>query len=165
MLQIDLCNAYAGVAPRARDRQRHKRFRVTAEVNGAVINLLDHSLGKLPLLREVEPAADDVHGRARYAQLLLPCSVNHRDLGDRRNLAKEAQAVKTSLLDVAGRPKKLRRPTELVLDVVDKMPDLCSRGCCLLTLDADQRGSVVLKREPQLDRAVGEQGEGYHSHE
>ena len=156
-LEVDLGDADAGVAPRAGDRERHVGLGLAAEVDRAVIDLLRHRLGEFRVLRQVEPAADHVHGEPRHPELLLAGRIELRQLGDGRHLAQQPQRVEAALLERARRPGQLRGPAELALDLLDELADLRGRGLGLLALDADQRRLVLLVGEPDLEQPVGEQ--------
>ena len=156
-LEVDLGDADAGVAPRAGDGERHVGLGLAPEVDRAVIDLLRHRLGEFRVLRQVEPAADDVHGEPRHPKLLLAGRIELRQLGDGRHLAQEPQGVEAALLERARRPGQLHGPAELALDLLDELADLRGRGLGLLALDADQRRLVLLVGEPDLEQPVGEQ--------
>ena len=157
-LEVDLGDADAGIAPRARDGERHVGLGFTAEVDRPVIDLPGHRLGEFRVLRQVEPAADDVHGEPRDAKLLLAARIELRQLGDGRHLAQETQGVEAALLERARRPGQLHGPAELALDLLDELADLRGRGFGLLALDADQRRLVLLVGEPDLECTIGKQG-------
>ena len=89
----------------------------------------------------------------------MPVEFELRQLGDGRHLAQETQRVEAALLQRACRPGQLHGPAELALDLLDELADLRRRGLGLLALDADQRGLVLLVGEPDLEHAVGEQGD------
>jgi hypothetical protein len=89
----------------------------------------------------------------------MPRRVELRQLGDGRHLAQEPHAVKTTVLELAGRPGQLRGPADLCLDLPDELADLGSRRLGLFALNADQRRFVFLIGEPDLERAVGDQGD------
>ena len=76
-LEVHLRDADAGLAPRAGERQRHVRLRLPPEVDRAVVGLPRSGLRELRLLREVDPAPDQVHLKARHSQLLLARRVGH----------------------------------------------------------------------------------------
>ena len=164
-LEIDLGDADAGIAPRAGERQRHVGLGFAAEIDRAVIDLLGHRLGELRLLGEIGLARDHVHGEPRHLELLAAGGVELRQLGDRRHLAQQPQAVEAPLLERARRPWQLRRPADLALDLLDELPDLGRRGFRLLALDADQRGLVLAVGEIDLEQAVGEQRHAHHGQE
>ncbi len=67
------------------------------------------------------------------------------------------ERIEAPLLERRGRPRQLRRPADLRLDLVDELADLGRRRFRLLALDADQRLFVFLIGEPDLERAVGEE--------
>ena len=164
-LEVDLGDADPGVAARARDRERHVGLGLAAEIDRAVIDLLRDRFGELRVLRQIEPAADHVHGEARDAQLLLAGRIELRQLGYRGNLAQEAERVEAALLERARRPGQLHGPAELAFDLLDELADLRRGGFRLLALDADQIGLVLLVGEPDLEAAVCEQREADHGDE
>src|SRR5262249_41917826 len=69
----------------------------------------------------------------------------------------QPQGVEPALLDRACRPRQLRGPTQLALDLLDELADLRGGGFRLLALNADQRGLVLLIVEEDVERAVGEE--------
>ena len=73
-----------------------------------------------------------------------------RELGDRGHLTKQTQPIEPPLIDRAGGPGQLRGPTDLALDFLDELADLCRRRLGLLTLNADQRSLVLLIGEPDF---------------
>ncbi len=156
-LEIDLGDAHAGVAAGAGERQRHVRLGLAAEVDRAVIDLLRHRFGELGGLRIVGLRGAEIHDEPRDAQLLLAGGVELGELGDRRHLAQQPQAVETPLLDRARRPRQLRGPADLVFDLLDEVGDLFRRAFRLLALDADQRVGVLAVGEHDLEQAVAEQ--------
>ncbi len=103
-LEIDLGDAHAGVAPRAGNGQRHIRLRFAPEIDRAVIDLARHRFRKLGVVGEVSAAR---HG-----------GIELRKLGDGGHLAQQPQGVEAALLDRAGRPRQLRGPAELALDLL-----------------------------------------------
>ena len=63
-LQIDLGDAYAGVAPRSGNSERHIRLGFPAEIDRSIVDFASHRLGELGFLRKVGPARHHVHGEA-----------------------------------------------------------------------------------------------------
>ena len=149
-LEIDLGDAHAGIAARAGERQRHVGLRLAAKIDRAVIDLVRDRFGEFRLLGEVGLACDHVHGQARDAQLLASGRIELRKLGDRRHLAQQPQPVKTPLVDGACRPRQLRGPSDLALDLLDELADLGRRRLGLLALDADEGSLVLLIGEPDF---------------
>ena len=143
-LEVDLGDADAGIAAGAGDGERHVGLGLAPEVDRAVIDLPRHRLGEFRVFRQVEPAADHVHGEPRHPELLLAGRIELRQLGDRGHLAQETQRVEAALLERARRPGQLHGPAELALDLLDELADLRRRGLGLLALDADQRRLVLL---------------------
>ena len=156
-LQVHLGDADAGVAARAGHGERHVGFGLAAEVDRAVVDFLRHRFGELGVLGEVGADADRVHGEPRHAQLFLAAGVELGQLGDRRHLAQQTQRIEAALLQRARRPRQLRGPADLALDVLDELADLGGRGFRLLALDAGQRLLVLLIREPDFEQAVGQE--------
>src|SRR5262249_59862673 len=76
--------------------------------------------------------------------------------------AQQPQRVEAALLDRACRPRQLRGPAELALDLLDELADLGGGGFRLLTLDADERGFVLLIIEQNVKNAVGHQRDTDH---
>src|SRR6185436_13673692 len=98
-----------------------------------------------------------VHRKPRHPELLLAAGVELGQLGDRRNLAQQAQRVEATLFKSARRPWQLRGPADLAFDVLDVLADLTGRGDRLLALDAGQRLLVLLVGKPDFEQAVGEE--------
>ena len=163
--QVDLGDAHAGVAPRAGERQRHVGLGFAAEIDRAVVDLVRHRLGEARLLGHVGAAADHFHGQPRHLQLLVAAGVDLGEFGDGRHLAQEPQRVEASLLKRTGRPGQLRGPADLAFDFADELPDLAGRGLRLLALNADQRGLLLLIREIDVERAVGDERQADHGDE
>ena len=163
--QIDLGDAYPGVAPRAGERQCHVRLRFAAEIDRAVIHLVRHRLSEGRVLGHVVAAADHLHGEPRHFQLLVSARVDLGELGDGRHLAQQPQRVEAALLQRAGRPGQLRGPADLALDLADELSDLAGGGLRLLALDAHQRGLLLLIGEIDVERAVGDQRQAHHGDE
>src|SRR5918994_5943039 len=164
-LKVHLGDADPCVTPCARDRERHVGLGLSAEIDWAVIDLLRCRFGEFRVLRQIEPTADHVHGKARHAQLLLARRIELRQLGYRGNLAQEAERVEAALLERARRPGQLHGPAELAFDLLDELADLRRGGFRLLALDADQIGLVLLVGEPDLEAAVCEKREADHGDE
>src|SRR5215467_755773 len=164
-LEIDLGDAHAGVAPRPGNGKRHVRLGFAAEIDRAVIDLARHRFGEFGIAGEVGAARDHVHGEPRYPQPLLAGGVELRELGDGWDLAQQPQGVEPALLDRACRPRQLRGPTQLALDLLDELADLRGGGFRLLALNADQRGLVLLIVEEDVERAVGEERDADHHDE
>src|SRR6516225_1980273 len=98
-----------------------------------------------------------VHGEPRHPQLLLASGVELGKLGDGRYLTEQPQSIKTPLLNGAGRPRQLRRPAHLALDLLDEEANLLGGPFRLLTLNADQRLGVLAVGEKDLEEAIAEQ--------
>src|SRR6516165_11127911 len=98
------------------------------------------------------------HVEPRQSQLLDAGCVELRELGDGRNLTEQPQPIKTPLLNGAGRPRQLRRPAHLALDLLDEKADLLGRPFRLLALNADQRLGMLAVGEKDLEEAIAEQG-------
>ena len=138
-------------------RQRHVRLGFAAEIDRAVIDLARHRFRELRILGEVGAARDHVHGQPRHPQPLFAGGVELSELGDGGHLAQQPQGVEAALLDRARRPRQLRGPAELALDLLDELADLGGGGFRLLALDADQRRLVLLIIEEDVENAVGHQ--------
>ena len=156
-LEIDLGHAHAGIAPGAGDRERHVGLRLAAEIDRPVIDLACHRLRELRIVGEIGAAADHVHGQPRDPQPLLAAGVELRQLGNGGHLAQQPQCIEAALLDGARRPRQLRRPAELALDLLDELADLGGGGFRLFALDADERCLVLLIVEVDVEDAVREQ--------
>ena len=63
-LEIDLGDAYAGVASCSSDSERHVRLGFAAEIDRSIIDLARHRFRELGFLRKVGPARHHVHGKA-----------------------------------------------------------------------------------------------------
>src|SRR5712691_11979270 len=164
-LEIDLGDAHAGVAPRAGDGERHVGLGFAAEIDRPVIDLARRRFRELGIIGEVGGAADHVHGEPRHPQPLLAGGVDLRELGDGWNLAKEPQPVEAALLDRARRPRQLRGPAELALDLLDELADLGGGSLGLLALDADLRRLILSIIEQDIENAVGHERDADHRHE
>ena len=95
----------------------------------------------------------------------LPVDIHLGEFGDRGHLTQQPQRVEPALLDRARRPRQLRGPAELALDLLDELADLGGRRLGLLVLDPDQRGLVLAIIEEDLEQAVGQQRNGDDGHE
>src|SRR5262249_7525690 len=84
------------------------------------------------------------------------------ELGDGGHLAQQPQGVEAALFDRARRPRQLRGPAELALDLLDELADLGGGGFRLLALDADERRLVLLIIEQDVQNAVGHQRDTDH---
>lgn len=164
-LQIDLGDADAGILARAGQRQRHVGLGVPAEIDRPVIDLVRNRLGELWIPRQVDPTVDRVHRQPRDPQPLLAARVHLGELGDPWHLTQQPQRVEPALLDRARRPRQLRGPAELALDLLDELADLGGRRLSLLMLDPDQRGLVLTIIEEDFEQPVGEQRNGDDGHE
>src|SRR5262249_39799490 len=80
------------------------------------------------------------------------------ELGDGGHLAQQPQGIEAALFDRARRPRQLRGPAELALDLLDELADLGGGGFRLFALDADERRFVFLIIEEDVKNAVGQQG-------
>src|SRR6516164_571284 len=156
-LEIDLGDAYAGVAAGAGERQRHVRLRLPAKIDGSVVDLVRNRFSEFWILGEVGLAGNHIHRKPRHPQLLVAGGVELRQLRDRGHLTQEPQAVEAPLIDGAGGPRELRGPPHLALDLLDELADLGCRRLGLLALDADQGGLVLLKGKPDLGQSVRKQ--------
>src|SRR5262249_8823688 len=67
-----------------------------------------------------------------------------------------------ALFDRARRPRQLRGPAELALDLLDELADLGGGGFRLFALDADERRFVFLIIEEDVKNGVGQQGNADH---
>ena len=76
---------------------------------------------------------------------------------DLRTTIHAVTAVESALLDRACRPGELRRPADLIFDLLDEVGDLFRRAFRLLALDADQRVGVLAVGEHDLEQTVAEQ--------
>jgi hypothetical protein len=65
-----------------------------------------------------------------------------------------AGTIEAALLDRARRPRQLRRPAELALNLLDELADLGGGGFRLFALDADERRFVLLIVEVDIEDAV-----------
>jgi hypothetical protein len=125
-LEIDLGHAHAGIAPRPGDGQGHIGLGLAAEIDRPVVDLLCRRLGEFRIVGKVAAARHHVHGQARNPQPLLACCVDLGQLGDGGHLAQQPQGIEAALLDRARRPRQLRRPAELALD----LPGRIDGGYC-----------------------------------
>ncbi len=164
-LEIDLGDAHAGVAPGAGDGERHVGFGFPAEIDRSVIDLVRRGLGELGIAREVGAAGDHVHGQARDPEPLLAGGIELSQLGDGGDLAQQPQGIEAALLDRARRPRQLRGPAELTLDLLDELADLGGGGFRLFALDADERSLVLLIVEEHLECAGRQEHDRHHGHE
>jgi len=156
-LEIDLGNAHAGIAPRAGNGQRHIRLGFAAEIDRTIIDLARHRFRELGIIGEVGAAGDHVHGQPRHSQPLFAAGVELSQLGDGGHLTQQPQGIEAALLDRARRPRQLRGPAQLALDLLDELADL-GGGCFrLFALDADERRLVLLVIEQDVENAVGYQ--------
>ncbi len=164
-LEIDFRDAHTRVAPRAGDGQRHVRLGFAAEIDRPVIDLARHRFRELGIVGEVGAAGDHVHGQPRDSQPLFAGGVELGELSDGGHLTQQAQGVEAALFDRARRPRQLRGPAELALDLLDELTDLGRGGFRLLALDADERCFVFLVIEEDVENAVGQQGDADHRDE
>src|SRR5215471_6952158 len=98
------------------------------------------------------------HVEPRQSQLLLAGCIELRELGDGGNLTEQPQPIKTPLLNGTGRPRQLRRPAHLALDLLNEEANLLGGPLRLLALNADQGLGVLAVGEKDLEQAVAEQG-------
>src|SRR5262249_53474667 len=153
----DFGDAHAGVAPGAGNRQRHIRLGLAAEIDRAVIDLARHRFRELGIIGEVGAAGNYVHGEPRHAQPLFAGGVELGELGGGGHWPQYPQGVEAALLDRGRRPRQLRGPAELALDLLDELADLGGGGFRLFALDADERRLVLLIIEQDVENAVGYQ--------
>ncbi len=153
-LEIDFGDAHAGIAPGAGNGERHVRLGFTTEVNRPVIDLACHRFRELRIIGEVGAARDHVHGQPRHPQPLFAAGVDLRQLGNCGHLPQQPQCIEAALLDGAGRPRQLRRPAELALDLLAELPDLGGGGFRLFALDADEGNLVLLVVEVDVENTV-----------
>src|SRR5262249_20736307 len=99
-----------------------------------------------------------VHGEPRHPQLLFAGGVELGELGYGGHLTEQPQAIKTPLLDGAGRPRQLRRPAHLAFDLLDEKANLLGGPFRLLALNTDQGLGVLAVGEKDLEKAIAEQG-------
>jgi hypothetical protein len=118
---------------------------------------LRHRFRELGIIGEVGAAGNHVHRQPRHAQPLFAGGVELGELGDGGHLAQQPQRVEAALLDRTGRPRQLRGPAELALDLLDELADLGGGGFRLFALDADERRLVLLIIEEDVENAVGYQ--------
>ena len=124
-----------------------------------------HRLGKGWLLGHILATADHFHSEPRYLQLLMSRRVYFGELGDRRHLPQQPQRIETTLLQCAGRPRQLRSPADLALDLADELSDFAARGFGLLALNADQRSLLFLIGKVNVEHRVGDEYEAHYSDE
>ena len=65
-LEIDLGDAYTGVAPCSGNSERHVRLGFAAEIDRAVVYFVRNRLREGRVLRHVSAAADHLHGEPRH---------------------------------------------------------------------------------------------------
>ncbi len=164
-LQIDFGDGNAGVLAGAGQRQRHVGLGLAAEIDRPVIDLVGDGLGEFRILGEVEAAVDHVHRQPRDPQALVAGRIDLGQLGDGRHLAQQAQRVESPVIERSRRPRQLRGPAELALDLLDELADLGGGRLGLLALNADQRGLVLAIIEENLENPVGSQRNGDHRDE
>ena len=156
-LEIHLGDTHAGVAPGAGNGERHVRLGFAAEIDRPVIDLARHRFRELRVVGEVGAAGDHVHGQPRDPQTLFAAGIELRKLGNGRHLAQQPQRIEAALLDRPRRPRQLRGPAELALDLLDELADLGGGGFRLFALDADKRRLVLLIVEEDIENAVGQE--------
>lgn len=66
-LEIDLCNADAGILAGAGLRQRHVGLGIPAEIDRSVKDLVCDRLREFWIVRQIDAAVDRVHRQARNA--------------------------------------------------------------------------------------------------
>ena len=159
-LEVHLRDADAGILARPGLRQRHVRLGFPAEVDRSVKHLVCDRLGELGIVRKVDAAVDGVHREPGDPQPLPAGRIDLGKLGDRRDLTQQPQRIKPTLVDRARRPRQLRGPAELILDLLDELADLGRSRLGLLVLDPDQRGLVLAIVKEDLEQAVGQQRNG-----
>src|SRR5262249_44966041 len=101
----------------------------------------------------------------RDAQPLFAGGVELSELGDGGHLTQQPQGIEAALLDRAGRPRQLRGPAELALDLLDELADLGGGGFRLLALAADEGHLVFLIIEQDVENTVGYQRDTDHRDE
>ena len=120
-LEVDFGDADAVLAPRAGERKRHIGLRLAAKIDCSVIDFVGDRLGEFRVCRQIEIAANHVHGKARHAQLLPAVCIQQRKLGHGGNLPQQPQSVEAALLDGAGGPRQLGGPADWL-----SSPEWCS---------------------------------------
>jgi hypothetical protein len=73
--------------------------------------------------------------------------------------------IDTSARDGFGRPRRLRGPTDMALDIAYELADFCRCGLGLLMLNADKRTLVVLIQKPRFCQYVDCQSSADYSDE
>src|SRR5262249_50925707 len=126
----------------------------------AIEDLVGESTDKSRLRGAIDLASHHVYGKARDLQLLPARGVKQRNLGDRWDLAQQAQGLQPALRDAAGVPRHLRGPSHLALDVLDELADLGSGRTCLLRLNAHQQGLLLAVRKPDVEKTIGHERHG-----
>src|SRR5262249_42459801 len=127
----------------------------------SVINLARHRFRELGVIGKVGAAGDNVHGQPRDSQPLFAGGVELGELGDGRHLTQQPQGIEAALFDRARRPRQLRGPAELALDLLDELTDLGGGSFRLFALDADERRLVLLIIEQNVENTVGYQRDTY----
>ena len=125
--EIDLGDGDTRVATALRHRETDVRLRFLAEIHWAEPEPGSLRLDEARILRPVGIAADDVHRKPRDFELLAAVGVELGDLGDRRDLAEQANIVEAALVHRSRRPLRLGCPTNLALDVGNELSDTLRR--------------------------------------
>ena len=156
-LQIHIGDDDPGIAARAGHGHDHVRFRIAAEINRAEVGLARCRLDERRLGRAIGTATDDVQGQARHPDLLVTVGIDLDHVGDRRDLAQQAQGVEAPLLEVAGRRGQVGHPAELIDDAAEKSIDAAGGPVRLGPQPVLDHRSLVAIAEPCLADAIGEQ--------
>ena len=155
--EVHFGNADAGFPACAGDRQRHERLAATPEIDGPVVDLVGDGCLEFVFGGKIDVAADPIHGLPRDAQLLPPLVIQQRQLGDRRHLTQQPDAVELALLHGRDGPGQMGGPAEIAFDLPDELGNLRGGRVRLLPLQTHQRGAMLLIGEPDFDQAVADE--------
>src|SRR5262249_26053629 len=96
---------------------------------------------------------------------LFADGVELSELGDGGHLTQQPQGIEAALFDRARRPRQLRGPAELALDLLDELADLGGGSFRLFALGAGGGWFVFLIIEEDVENTVGQQGDADHRDE
>src|SRR5262249_36541446 len=135
------------------------------ELDGAKVNPFRHRFDECRVVRAVGPAANDIWGNPRHAQLLAALAVNLGQLCDGRNNAQQADIVEVPLFVGQFCPLSLGHPPELRFDLTHAGFDPLGGCLRLLALHFYRSAPVVLVNEIKVERGVKHQDHHDQAHE
>ena len=172
-LDVDLGHRHLGGGLVRRDGHRNERLGLVPEVDRADIGLFRFRLGEFGRVGIVLTTCHRVECQARRAQLLVAGKIQMAELGDRRNVAQQAQEVDLALFResrgarVSSRlhaepgsaqrghiNRALHRAAKMLEDLFQIALDLARRRQRLRPFEPDDRLFGLLVGKIELDGAA-----------